>query len=75
MMDWRRSEEIGHDADDFEVEFFDLVAGEDGVGVAVHARPNLAKRKDFGGGRGLGSRGEERRPDCGCDRKRKSRQD
>ena len=50
-----RSEKIGHDADNFEVEFFDLVAGEDRVGVALHAWPNLAKRNDFSGGRGLGS--------------------
>jgi len=27
--------------------FFDLVAGEDGVGVAVHSGLDLAKREDF----------------------------
>src|ERR1700687_250328 len=42
-----RAEEIGHDADDFEVELFDLVAGEDGVGVAMHARLDLAERDDL----------------------------
>ena len=36
------AEEIGHHADDFEVELFDLVAGEDRVGVALHARSDLA---------------------------------
>src|SRR6202790_3512309 len=43
-----RAEEIGHYADDFEVELFDLIAGEDGVGVTLHARLDLADRDDFG---------------------------
>src|SRR5882724_12110749 len=44
-----RAEEIGHDTNDFEVEFFYLVSGEDGVGVAVHPGLNLAQREDFVG--------------------------
>ena len=48
-----RAEEIGHDANNFEVELFDLVAGEDGVGIALHAGANFAEGQDFGGGRGL----------------------
>jgi hypothetical protein len=53
------AEEIGHDADDFEVELFDLVAGENGVGIALHAGANFIERKDFGGGRSLGAGREE----------------
>jgi len=53
------AEEIGHNADDFEVKLFDLVAGEDGVGIALHAGANFAERKDFGGGRSLGAGCEE----------------
>src|SRR5690349_20997657 len=47
------AEEIGHDADHFEIEFFDLVAGEDGVGIALHAGADLAEGQDFCGGRSL----------------------
>ena len=38
-------QEIRHHADDFEVELFDLVAGKDGVSVALHARTHLINRK------------------------------
>jgi len=44
-----RAEEIRHDANDFEVELFDLVAGEDGVGVALHAITDFTDRHDFAG--------------------------
>src|SRR5713101_4484104 len=36
-----RAEEIGHDADDFKVKFFDLVARENCVGVALHPGTDL----------------------------------
>jgi len=62
------SKEIGHDADDFQVELFDLVAGEDGVGVALHAWSNLAKWNDFRGGGSLSPGRQEHR----CDRRSKS---
>ena len=42
-----RAEKIVEDAEDFEIEFFDLVAGEDGVGVALHAGADLIERQDF----------------------------
>ncbi len=61
-----RPEKIGHDADDFEVEFFDLVASEDGVSVTLHARVDLAEGKDLGGGRGLSMRRVGRQCDCRC---------
>ncbi len=38
-----RTEEVGHYPDDFEIELFDLVAGEDRVGVAMHSRLDLAE--------------------------------
>lgn len=37
------AEKIGQDAQDFEIKFFDLVAGEDGVGVALHSGVNVGK--------------------------------
>jgi len=43
------AEEIGHNADDFEVELFDLVASKNGVGVALHSGTNFAEGQDFGG--------------------------
>ncbi len=51
-----RPKKIGHDPDYFEVELFNLVAGEDGVRVALHASPNLVEPKYLtrlcgGGGR------------------------
>ena len=67
------SKEIGHDADNFEVELFNLFAGEDGVRVALHARANLAKGNDFGGRGSLSLRSEERRRHCWCDCKRQDR--
>ena len=41
-------EEIFQHSNDFEVEFFDLVTGEDGIGIALHTGLNLAKGKGFG---------------------------
>src|ERR1700733_8287959 len=43
------AEKIGHYTDDFQIELFDLVAREDGVGVAVHAGLHLAQRQDLVG--------------------------
>ncbi len=40
-------EKIVKNADDFEVELFHLIAGKDRIGVPLHARADLAKRKDF----------------------------
>ncbi len=40
------SQEIGEDADDFEVELFDLVAGKDRVGIPFHAGLDLIERKN-----------------------------
>jgi hypothetical protein len=53
-----RPKEIGHDADDFEVELFNLVASKNGAGVALHAGADLVKREDFAGigGSSLGKR-------------------
>ena len=65
-----RAKEIGHDADDFEVEFFDLVSSEDSVGVPLHAGANLAEGKDFGGGGRLRLHCGERRGDARGDGKR-----
>ena len=42
-----RAEEIGHYPDDFEIELFDLVAGENCVRVALHAGSNLIQWKNF----------------------------
>ncbi len=42
-----RAEEIGHHADNFEIERFDLVAGENCVRVALHSGPNLIDWKSF----------------------------
>ena len=42
-----RPQEIGHHADDFQVEFLDLVTGENGVRIALHSRSHLAKRQDL----------------------------
>jgi len=44
-----RAEEIGHHADNFEVEFFDLIAGKNRVGVALHAGAHLAQGDGFVG--------------------------
>jgi hypothetical protein len=65
---------IGHDPDDFEVELLDLVAGENGIGVALHAGANLAERGDFGGGRGLSPGHEKRRGNRWCGGKRQGGQ-
>src|SRR5207247_1596169 len=56
-----RAEEIRHDADNFEVEFLNLVTGKDGVRVAPHPGPNFTQRKNFRslGGRGRAGRGAE----------------
>ena len=59
------AEEIGHDAEDFQVEFFDLFAGEDGVGVALHAGMNLVDGDDFGGLLGVGGRGQGAQEESG----------
>ena len=42
-----RTEKILQHADDFKVKFFDLVALEDGVGVALHAGMDPAQGKEF----------------------------
>ena len=39
--------EIVQHAEDFQVEFLNLVPGKDGIGVALHAGPDLAKRKNL----------------------------
>jgi hypothetical protein len=44
-----RAQKIRHDADDFEVELFDLIAGENCEGVALHAWADLAERQNVGG--------------------------
>ena len=49
-----RPEEIGHYAQHLQIEFFDLVAGENGVGIALHACANLLQGDDFGGLLSLG---------------------
>ena len=43
------AQEIGHDAENFEIEFFNLVAGKNGVGVTLHAGMNFRKREHLGG--------------------------
>jgi len=42
-----RPKEIGHHPDDFEIELFNLVAGEDRVRVALHPGSNLVERKNL----------------------------
>ena len=42
-----RAEEIRHYADDFKVKFFDLVACENRIGVALHAGTDLIEGKDL----------------------------
>jgi len=42
-----RAQEIGHDAQDFEVEFFNLVTGKNGVSIALHARMNFRERQNL----------------------------
>ena len=42
------AQEIGHDTEDFEVEFFNLVTGKNGVRVALHAGMNLREGKYLG---------------------------
>jgi len=64
------SKEIGHDADDFQIELFNLIARKDGVGVALHAWANLAKWDDFRGGGSLSLCREERRCDGRSESKR-----
>src|SRR5215510_6319704 len=39
------AQEVGHDADHFQVELLNLVARKDRVGVALHARTHLIDRK------------------------------
>jgi len=41
------AEEIGHHADNFKIEFFHLIAGEDRVCIALHSGPNLIDWKSF----------------------------
>jgi len=41
------AEEIGHYPDDFEVELFNLVAGENRIGIALHSGTNLIDWKGF----------------------------
>jgi hypothetical protein len=51
------AEKIGHYADDFEVELFDLVSGKDREGIALHAGADLIQRENLigirGGGEGI----------------------
>src|SRR5271166_4744229 len=42
-----RAQEIGHDANHFQFKLFDLLPGENGIGVAQHPRPNLAEGDDL----------------------------
>jgi hypothetical protein len=42
-----RAEEIGHYADNFEIEPFDLIARENCVGVTLHAGTDLIEGKDL----------------------------
>ncbi len=42
-----RPKEIGHHPDDFEIELFNLIAGEDRISVALHAGSNLVERKNL----------------------------
>ena len=42
-----RAEEIGHYSDNFKIEFFNLVAGENRIRVALHSGPNLIDGKSF----------------------------
>jgi hypothetical protein len=42
-----RPEEIRHYVDDFEIESFDLIPGENCEGITLHARTNLIERQDF----------------------------
>src|SRR5712664_2065385 len=56
-----RPKKIGHHSDYLEVELFNLVAGEDGVSVALHARSDLVERKNFSRLRGGGDR-----KNCNC---------
>jgi hypothetical protein len=51
-----RPKEIGHHPNDFEIELFDLIAGEDGVSVALHAGSDLVERKNLIGLRECGDR-------------------
>ncbi len=41
------AQEIRKDADNFQVKFFDLVAGKNRVGFPLHTRLDLIERKDF----------------------------
>src|SRR5256885_16249123 len=59
-----RAESVGQNADDFEIEFFDLVAGEDSVGVALHAGAHLLEGQNFVGLRARAWRGCENAGDC-----------
>jgi hypothetical protein len=61
-----RTEKVVQDAEDFEIEFFDLIAREDGVGVTLHARADLAEWEDFAGFLGGGSLSA--RTECDCKR-------
>src|SRR5579859_1465880 len=61
-----RTEKIVQHTDDFLVELLDLVPGENGVGIPLHAGPNLVQRKrflwllSFDGTRNQAKRSEER---------------
>ncbi len=41
------AEKIVQNADDFQIELLDLIARKNRVGVPLHARANLAERKEF----------------------------
>ncbi len=54
------AKKIVEHADDFEVKFFHLIPGKDGVSVALHSRTNLAEGKDFRGFLSADGTGRER---------------
>src|SRR5580704_1652402 len=67
------AQEIGHDADHFQVKLFHLLPGENGVGVALQSRANLAEWDYPGRGGGLRLRGEKRGVNRSCDGKCQNR--
>jgi hypothetical protein len=53
-----RPKEIGHHPNDFEIELFNLIAGEDRIRVALHACLDLVEGKNLIGLRQGGDRKE-----------------
>ena len=65
-----RAQEIRKDADDFQVKFFDLVAGKNRIGLPLHSRLDLIERQDFrlAGGAECSDAGDERQRERGRER-------